>query len=90
MTDDIEAFLAEIRALPEAQRAFAADPHTGERLLEAVVSGLRKLYQRGGDDPAAIEKYDRVRVVVAHRGWPLQRRLQAIAEIVKGDRTGQH
>jgi hypothetical protein len=88
MTPDIEAFLAELRL--QAQAAFDADPQTYERHFEALVLGLRRIYERGADDPAEIEKYDRVRAVVAHRDWPFMRRLQAIMEIVEGDRTGQH
>lgn len=88
MTPDVEAFLVQIRARLETQAAFDADPQAGEQFLEGLEAGLRRLYACP-DEPGALERYDRIRSVVAHPDWPLERLLKAILAVFEGGRAGQ-
>lgn len=75
----LQSFLADLRAVPEIQRALAAGTVTDGKPIADHFAALEEMvdYFEHSSDDAAIEGHDRMLKIVT-RGAPLKQRLEAI------------
>jgi hypothetical protein len=87
MTAKVSAFLDEIRSHPTFIAGVAADPNLQER-FDAGVLALQRLYERGNDDPQAIEVFDRITGAVRAGDGGMKARLDTLLKVLIDIRRG--
>jgi hypothetical protein len=78
---EVDAFLAEVRAMPRFIAASAADPAIA-RYANAIEYALHVLYAAGDDNSEAIELFDEVCAIVGNKQRGLNERLLALHRLL--------
>jgi hypothetical protein len=81
MTAKIDAFIVEIRDLPEFA-AVAATDGVWAKHLAAIEFALNEIDRRADNDPAMIEVFDKVVAIVTDDKLPLRQRLLDLNEVL--------
>jgi hypothetical protein len=81
MNANIDAFLAEIRAMPKFATAAATDSKWGDH-LDNIERGINAIDRQADDDPATIEIFDKMQNVVGRSDLSLKERLLEVGKFL--------
>jgi hypothetical protein len=76
-----DAFLAEIRAMPNFVTAAATDPKWGDH-LDNIERGINAIDRRADDDPATIEILDRIHALFGRNDLSMKERLLGLCKLL--------
>jgi hypothetical protein len=76
-----DAFLAEIRAMPNFATAAATDSKWGDH-LDNIERGINAIDRRADDDPATIEILDRIHALLGRNDLSMKERLLGLYKLL--------
>jgi hypothetical protein len=76
-----DAFLAEIRAMPNFATAAATDSKWGDH-LDNIERGINAIDRRADDDPATIEILDRIHAILGRNDLSMKERLLGLCKLL--------
>jgi hypothetical protein len=78
MTAKIDAFLSEVRNMPEFAAAIAAGRIRDDDGLERALSAVGR---RADEDPAVVDIYDEIQVTIGRRDLAMKAKLTALGKL---------
>jgi hypothetical protein len=81
MTAKIDGFIAEIRSRPEFVTAAASDTRWSDH-LDDIERGLNFLDRKADSDPAVIEVFDEILIVIGRGDLSLKQRLLEMGKLL--------
>lgn len=82
MSTRIDAFLSEVRNMPEFIAELAIGPTRPRELIEGLERGISGVDRLANDDPAVVEIYDEILATIGRRDLSTKEKLSALGKLL--------